>query len=355
MNRIRIIVFYFFKVLIIVSAYFYAITFTSFAQGIKSTFEHTVYEEPDIFVITNRQIEPSNGQFLFTNQVNPNPSLTFFRANASSIDSLRLTRLDSTAFLNEILDIKNQDWVLYIHGDGKTFERAVIHGLTIQNTHKVRVIVFSWPSKDAHLSGLKNFNNSHQNVEKSVNHFNSVLKTMAVLRNSKSGLFDENKLSLFLHSLGNYYMECMGNNRMLLEKPPYLFDNVILNAAAVEEKNHTKWVEQMHFQKNIFIDSNKRDFNLKGLRIFTKHGKQLGEKVTSPFADNALYFNFTKSVGFRIPPRNTHTYFIGRVPEKIKNIRLFYFEILHGLKPNLEDKTRFKIRPKSFLDIFVRK
>lgn len=354
MNRIRFTVFYYLRVLIVILAYWYANTLTTYAQGIKSTFEHPIYQDPDIFVITNRQIDTSNVQFSFTNNVNKGASLTFYRVNASSIDSLQLTPLDSTAFVAEIMDIKNQDWVLFIHGDGKPFEQAAIRGLNIQNTHKVRVIVFSWPSKDAHLSGLKNFNNSHQNVEKSLNHFNSVLNTMVGLRNSKTDFLNGHTLSLFLHSLGNYYLDCMGNKKMFLEKQPLLFDNVIINAAAVEEKNHINWVEKIHFQNNIFINSNKRDFNLKGLRIFTKHGKQLGEKVISPYANNAVYFNFTKSVGFRFPTGTTHTYFIGKVPEKNKNIRLFYYEILHGLKPDLDDKTRFKIRPKSFGDIIVR-
>jgi len=328
--------------------------YCSFAQGIKSTFEHTVYQDPDIFVITNRQIDTSNAKYSFTNNVNIDKSLTFFRVNASDVNSLQLTKLDSTTFISEILDLKKQDWVLFIHGDSQTFEQAVIRGLNIQNTHKVKVIVFSWPSKDPNLRGIKNFKNSFQNVEKSLSHFNSVLRTMSFLRNSKTNFLEGNKLSLFLHSLGNYYLECMENKALLLDTTPLLFDNVIINAAAVEQKNHVKWVEKLHFQKNIFINSNKQDFNLKGLRIFTKHGKQLGEKVIHPFAKNAVYFNFTKSVGFRFPTGTTHTYFIGKVPERNKNIRLFYFEILHGLYPNLTDETRFKIR-RSLGDIIVLK
>lgn len=319
----------------------YVNTLTSFSQVIELTIQHPVYQEPDIFVITNRQIDTTNVKFSFTNNVNKEQSLSFFRVNASNVDSLKLMKLDSTAFLSEILVIKKQDWVLYVHGDGKTFEQAVIRGLNIQNMHKIRVIVYSWPSKDPILSGLKNFKNSYKNVEKSLSHFNSVLRTMYCLRNSTTNFQDGNKLSLFIHSLGNYYLECMGNKNLLLETPPLLFDNVIINAAAVEQKNHIKWVEQLHFQKNIFINSNKQDFNLKGLRIFTKHGKQLGEKVIHPFAKNAIYFNFTKSIGFRFPTESTHTYFIGKVPERNKNIRLFYFEILHGLKPNLAYESRF--------------
>ena len=141
---------------------------------------------------------------------------------------------------------------------------------------------------------------------------------------------------------------------MLFETTPLLFDNVIINAAAVEQKNHTKWVEQLQFQKNIFINSNRRDFNLNGLRISTKHGKQLGQKVTHPFASNAVYFDFTKSVGFRIPTGPSHTYFIGKIPERNKNICLIYSEMLHGHMPDLADETRFTKRRKSSGDLIVR-
>jgi esterase/lipase superfamily enzyme len=354
MRRISFVIYYFSTTLTITFISLQVNTVTSFAQGIKSTFVHPVYLEPDIFVISNRQTDTLNAKFQFTNNVNTDPSLTFFRVNASSMDSLRLTKLDSIAFLTEILDVKEQNWLLFIHGDSQTFEQATIRGLNIQNKYNIRVIVFCWPSKEPNVSGIKNFKNSFQNVEKSINHFYSVLNTMSGLRNSKTDFLIENKLSLLLHSLGNYYLECMVNKNMLSESPSILFDNVIINAAAVEQKNHKEWIEQLNFQKNIFIINNKQDFNLNGLRIFTKRGKQLGEKVKFPLANNAVYFNFTKSVGFRIPTGTSHTYFIGQVPERNEKIGLFYFEILHGLYPNLADETRFVNRQESSGDILVR-
>jgi hypothetical protein len=354
MNRIKFNIYFFFKISIhfILSLYVYCLT--SFAQGIELPSAHTVFQEPDIFVITNRQIDSSDAKLSFTNNVNKNPSLTFFRVKASSIDSIQLTILDSAAFLSEISEIKKQDWVLYVHGDGKTFEQAVNRGLIIQNTYKIRVIVFSWPSKDLNKKGIENFKNSYQNIEKSINHFISILRIISCLRNSNTDFLHDNKFSLFIHSLGNYYLECMVNNNLLLESQSLLFDNVIINAAAVEQKNHNKWIEQLLFQKNIFIIQNKHDVNLKGLRIFSKHGKQLGEKAKYPLANNAIYFNFSKSVGFRIPTGSSHSYYFGKVPESNKNISLFYFEILHGLIPNIADENRFKIRKELLGDILVK-
>lgn len=354
MNRIKLFAYCLLQFSILASACLLANTFTLFSQVIESTFQHPTYQDPDIFVITNRQTDTRGEKFEFINHVKPDPALTFFRVNASSTDSLLLTRLDSIAFLREISEIEKQDWLLFIHGDSKTFEEAVIRGLNIQNTHHVRVIVFAWPSKDLKIHGLDNFYTSYENVEKSLDHFHAVLRTMEVLRNSPTNFLHENHLSLFLHSLGNYFLDQMGSKNRLFETNPLLFDNVIINAAAVEQKNHAKWVEQLQFQENIFINSNHKDFNLRGLRFFTQHGLQLGQKAKAPFAKNALYFNFSRIVGCRIPTGQTHTYFFGKITEGNKNICLTYSEMFHGQKPDLADENRFKKNRKLSNNLIVR-
>ena len=355
MNRIRFDVYYFLKISILAILCLYVNTFASFAQQTISEHKHhPVFHESDVYVITNRQIDTSNARHPFTNHVSTNPSLTFFRANASCQDSIRLTRLDSIAFLTEILSIKRQDWVLFLHGDNKPFEHAVLEGLNIQNTHNIKVIIFSWPSRSLELNGLKNLESSYRNLLKSSDHFKSVIRTMYCLRNSGTDFFDKNKLSLFVHSLGNYYLENIVNEHFLLESGSLLFDNVIINAAAVEQENHKKWLEQLHVQKNVFITFNKKDINLLALRIFSKHGMKLGERAKLPFANNAVYFNFTKSVGFRLNTKSTHTYFIGEVTERNNNILHFYSDILHGLSPDLADETKFMKRRESLGYLFVK-
>ena len=346
MNRIRFNVYYFLKISMLVILCMYVNTFASFAQQVISEHKHhPVFHASDVYVITNRQIDTSNARSAFTNNVSKNPSLSFFRANASCRDSIILTKLDSIAFLTEIMDIKKQDWVLFLHGDNKPFEHAVIEGLDIQDTHNIRVIIFSWPSRSLELSGLKNFENSYRNLLKSSNHFNSVIRTMYCLRNSRTDFPDNKKLSLFVHSLGNYFLENTANEPFLLESRSLIFDNIIVNASAVGQKNHGKWIEQLHVQKNVFITFNNKDINLLGLRIFSKHGMKLGERAKLPFANNAVYFNFTKSVGLRLNTKATHTYFTGEVTERNKNILHFYSDILHGLSPDLTDETQFtKIR-----------
>jgi hypothetical protein len=97
---------------------------------------------------------------------------------------------------------------------------------------------------------------------------------------------------------------------------------VVVNAA-VNQKNHNLWAEQLIFQKRLCITCSRQDFNLKGVRILTKDGKQLGEKIKEPLATNAQYVNFSKAAGFRFPTGTTHIYFIGEVPDKSINVKSF--------------------------------
>ena len=346
---------FFLKVVMLALVFLQIQTSLSFAQETKTKhIHHEVFNEPEIYFITNREIITSDNKFNFTNHVSKNPSLSFFKANAYCSDSIRFNNLDSTAFLTEILGIKNQDWILFLHGDNNTLEHSVLEGLKIQNTYKLRVIIFSWPSKSLTLKGLENLETSYRNLIKSSNHFNSLINTMYCLRNSGTDFLNEYKLSLFVHSLGNYYLKNLVNQNLMLPKPVILFDNIIINASAVEQKDHRKWVEQLYFQNNIYITNNKNDVNLFALRIFSKHSLKLGERAKFPLANNAVYFDFTKTVGFRFSIKNTHTYFIGDISNNYKNIRLLYFEILHGLKPNLTDENRFVKTNESLGNFIVR-
>jgi hypothetical protein len=315
----------------------------SFSQSGESVYVDRLKVGASIYVITNQVLDSSQTNPFFLNRVKSDPSLTFLQVIFHGNDSLEIVPMDSTRFISGILG-KSNDWLLFVHGDSKTFRQAVMRGFDIQELYNINVIVFSWPSKDPEISGIKNFKNSRQNVISSNGHFNSVICLMRSFRELNPAFHSGARLSMFIHSLGNYYLENLVKQTKSLCGPPAIFDNLVLNAAAVNQENHHAWVEQLHFQERIYITSNVSDFNLKGARIFTKDGKQLGEKIKPPLTETAIYVNFTKAVGFRFPTGTTHTYFIGEVPDKSTNIRFFYKDILHGLEPDLQDANMFKVR-----------
>jgi len=312
-----------------------------FSQPGESAYGDRLEPGTSIYVITNREADPSRGNPFFINQVKNDPSLTFLHITYHGNDSLEIVPMDSTGFLSGIMG-ENSNWLLFVHGDSKTFRQAVMRGFDIQYLHNVNVIVFSWPSKDPDMNGIKNFKNSRQNVIKSSGHFISVICLMRSFRQLNPAFQSGGRLSMFIHSLGNYYLEHIVERTKSVCGPPAVFDNLIVNAAAVNQDDHRDWLEQLGFQERIYITANVSDVNLKGVRIFTKDGKQLGEKVKSPLAANASYIHFTKAVGLRFPTGTTHTYFIGKVADTSENIRLFFREIMHGGIPDLLNINMFE-------------
>ena len=310
----------------------------------KSThYALSVNKNSEILVVTNRPSVSTDNIYPFLNMVCESSSLRYLRVKKSSENNYEVGNLDSVDFFSEIISIQ-ENWLLFVHGDSKTFEQAVERGLKIQNLHNVRVIVFSWSSKDPEINGLRNLYTSQDNVVKSISHFNSIICSIKKLREEHQGFWEEHKLSLFLHSLGNYYLQKMVELDWLPIEPSPVFENIIINAAAVNQRNHKEWVEKLRCASNIFIISNRHDVNLKGARIFTPAGRQLGEDVMLPLANNAIYINFSRSVGFRFPTFDTHTYFINSIPLKSENIRYFYTEIFNGIVPDFNDLSRFSKR-----------
>jgi esterase/lipase superfamily enzyme len=314
-----------------------------FSQSGESVYGDRLSVGTSLYVITNRVVDSSQINPSFLNHVKSDPSLTFLQVIYHGNDSLEIAPMDSTRFISGILG-KYSDWLLFVHGDSKTFRQSVMSGFDIQELYDVNVIVFSWSSKDPEINGIKNYKNSRQNVIRSNGHFTSVICLMRSFRQLNPVFQSGARLSMFAHSLGNYYLENLVKQMKSSCGPPVVFDNLVLNAAAVNQEQHNEWVEKLNFQRRIYITSNVSDFNLKGARIFTKDGKQLGEKIEHPLAVNAVYVNFTNAVGFRFPTGTTHTYFIGEVPKRSTNIRLFYQGILHGLEADLQDARMFKTR-----------
>ncbi len=303
----------------------------------------TAINPDEVIVISNRLVTKSSNMYTFENKVDPSGKLGFYLVNQSSENELNITLVDSSFFVSQLIS-RSSNWVLFIHGDSKTFEDAAIRGLKIQKTHNIGVIVFSWPTKEPNINGSKNFRNSMLQAENTVAHVASLINTLKLIRESHPEFWIDHTLSLFAHSLGNYLLELLVRENLLPQPQSKIFDNIVLNAPAVNQKHHKNWLDKIKIQNQIFVISNRHDFNLKGVRIFTSAGKQLGEIVKPPFSENAYYIDFSKSVGFRFPTGTTHTFFIGSIPEKSENIRCFYTDILHGRSPDLTDEKKFQAR-----------
>jgi esterase/lipase superfamily enzyme len=306
-----------------------------FSQNKESIAVSKLKAGDSIYIITNREIDSTCKVLSFNTCVDEDTKITFLKVKLSKTLELESTVLSEALFMEQVCK-KSSDWLLFVHGDGKNYKESVQRGFDVQGIYDVNVIVFSWPSEVPDINGLKNFKNSESNVLKSVNHFNQLLTFMSSFKKRT----DVN-LSMLMHSLGNLYL------RDFMELPSderthdIIFENIVMNSAAVNRENHQEWVEKLNFQKRIFITNNKYDFSLKGLHLYTSHGNQLGEEFNAPTAINANYVHFTEAVGFRTPTSNTHTYFIGEIPRQSKNIRNFYHDVFHGNQINFSDSSQF--------------
>jgi len=299
-----------------------------------------VYNDLVVPLITNRVCDTlQNNSCILKNYVDDKNVLMVYMADDCGAN-FHCQKINGMEQFNELLNCNN-DWLIFVHGDGKTAMDAVARGLEIQNLYHVKIIVFSWPSRMEKGNGLSNFKNSQKNIELSASKFKEMLLLIQELKQSRDLHGKMNNVSLFMHSLGNYYMERVVKDSLLSGLHVDLFDNLIINAAAVNQKGHAEWVDHLNIQKRIYITSNKQDFNLNGLRVFTKARKQLGERLKLPLSEKAKYVNFTKAIRFLFPPQSTHTYFIGRITNESENIKQIYFNLFHGEKINLKDTTSF--------------
>ncbi len=296
-----------------------------------------------LIMVTNRVGDPLDTSYHEQkNKIMPAGTYRFLVYNKEP-DTTCCTKITGLTDLQKMLELEN-DWVIYIHGYGRTFEEAAQRGLLIQDTYDVNLIVFSWPTSLNNKKGTKNLTHSMNTIEKSAETFENFLKEIQRYKSENNWPKQNKKLTLFLHSMGNYFIKYSIENKLFTDLNNDLFENVILNAAAVNQIAHPQWLNKLKIQNHIFVHSNTHDFILKGLRIFTKSGKQLGEKVELPVSSNANYVNFTNAIGMTIPHYDSHNYFVGKSVKESQNLHNYFYNLLHGKTVNFTNNKKFTKR-----------
>jgi hypothetical protein len=330
------------KIAILLAVFFIAVLLSSSLQANEKIYlSEKPLNQQNIAVVTNRAIiDINHDSILFESNLDVDHLNTSF-LTASYYDTSWTYSLNSN--LEELLsqDFEHENWVIFVHGDGKNLKNAIQRGKEIQDLHKVNVLVYAWPSHNPELSAIRNFKNSYSNVEKATIHFSEFLNQVALLRSMPKHAFSSGNLSMFLHSLGNYFLENIVKEDLHNSLDGSFIDNLIINAAAVEQKAHNKWVQQLSFQKRIYINSNGKDINLIGLRIFSSKKMQLGEDPEPPLASNAIYVSFTEAVGASLPPGPSHSYFFASVTDESPRIKSYYSQLMNGYEIDFTDENMF--------------
>ncbi len=318
---------------------FFALLITLF------NYSYAQNQDSCIWIVTSRTMNPADEPGVyFGSKVDPQKKLRYVMGCKCEKDSWIYQLRDDMNDLFEDLP-GNKDIVIFVHGDHKSFDEATDRALDIHNTYNVDVVLFTWPSKLPDAIGAKNFKNSQENVRKSSGQFYAFLRQFQEYKEKPESTLKGLKITLFHHSLGNYFIERLVEDHKKLKLNKGLVNNLILNAAAVNVEGHEQWIKKLNFPERIYVTSNKQDFNLNGVRFFTKDGKQLGERIHPPLAQNAIYINFTDAIGFRTPTGSTHTYYLGEIMDEIPNIRRFYDTVMHGKAADLNDTSIFRLNP----------
>lgn len=259
--------------------------------NIKILTSDSTYKSSDscIVFVTTRAVSVENGQHIFRNTIAKDNRLRFYNIYFKGAE-IKITPRRS---LEEAMDNANisTDFMLYTEGHGKLFADNVERGINTSRLYSVSIIMFDWPSKVPGYNVEKNFHTSIHTARSVSKQFNEILLLLGEYKNNPH---KENMkhLSMFFHSMGNYVLLNTLKKYGTKKYNSNLADNIIFNAPCVPSRGHSKWFEQLTFQKNIYVMYNKKDPALKGATFL------LGEFLLGArplhLAKNANYFNLKK-------------------------------------------------------------
>lgn len=253
--------------------------------------------------------------------------------------------------------------LLYVHGYNTPVDAVVQTAEELERKYGVVCLAFTWPSNGGGTNifqdarGVASYLSDKQDARNSVNALDRLITRMydyvdRLFANSRKTVEQEAverfpgdgekqllflskalpdicpvKISLLLHSMGNYLFEYVMKSESNRSSKLLIFDNVVLASADVNNESHAAWVDRILFRRNLYVTINEDDFALNASRM--KFGEEqkprLGHFRHALLALNAKYIDFTGGayVG------NAHTYFL-EGPTKNPSVRKFFSSVLVG-------------------------
>jgi len=209
----------------------------------------------------------------------------------------------------------NKPWLVFLHGFHQDPAETVEKARLLEQIHKVNVVLFAWPSHPVPIKSfdmdkikselksyvksmmfglvradlitmllteiknlikdfISNYKPARKNAEKSTDDFYAALSLLDEQLLPRVGV---KRLSLIVHSMGNYLLE-----RTLYDKNglPVMFQNIISHEADVKASNHASWFTAVfgYSVNKVYITVNAADSVLAASNILHRFFK---EKDTS--------------------------------------------------------------------------
>mgnify|MGYP000852520510 CR=1 FL=1 len=239
--------------------------------------------------------------------------------------------------LTELLSTKKEfkNLVVFTEGLGKTFTSGVDRATQLMRLYNVDEIFFDWPTEKPYLKPGKNIKITCIEAPEIAKPFAAFIEDFQNYKAEHSEKFKTT--TLLNHSMGNLLLMYDLQNDYLKNIHSNLFNNVIVNAACVNQKNHKLWLDKLSFSNNIYLTINDKDRNLRGARILFK-ARQLGESPQSEFCKNVNYVDFSEVLSIE------HNYFLMQtVLIQKPYLKQFYANIFENKIPELHyPKTLIK-------------
>lgn len=232
--------------------------------------------------------------------------------------------------LEELFNLKEsfKNLVVFTEGLGKTFTSGIDKATQMMRLYNVDELFFDWPTERPYMKPGKNIKTTCQVAPLVSKSFAAFILEFQTYKTQHAEKFKTT--TLLNHSMGNLLLMYDLQNDYLKTIQSVLFDNVIVNAACVNQKNHKVWLDKLSFSKNIYLTINDKDRNLRGARILFK-ARQLGESPQPEFCKNVSYIDFSEVLNIE------HNYFLMAALLKQKPyLKTFYADIFVGKIPQLK-------------------
>jgi esterase/lipase superfamily enzyme len=238
-----------------------------------------------------------------------------------------LSSKDCFVEIQSRMESEGKNALLYVHGFNNKWKAVYNRLRQLEDLYGVIPIAFAWPSG---MEGIP-LNDYREKKRFAMLSSEALDRTLEKLNEcfEKSEKHCGQTINLLMHSMGNYLFKGLFTQGHYSGETR-IFDNVIMAAADVNNRDHKDFVNKIQCRGNVYITINKDDFALgiSSTKLGKKQKARLGETRRHLDAD-AIYVDFSKSKGTNFG-NNSHTYFLGEPVKGNVNIERFFEGVFNG-------------------------
>jgi len=266
--------------------------------------------------------DPSDLEFLSVSDFRP-----FKAGGVLAANNLMFALTSKQAFKNiqTSMQKKNgKNLLVYVHGFNNDWEQTIKRGLRLEKDYNVNVLVYSWPSDDA----LK-YRDCKRRARIAAEGLDRLFeKLQTLILGLKPAEICHKKITLMCHSMGNYMLKQTLKQSERIRFP--FFNNVVLCQADVNNYDHELWVDKIHFNDNLYVTINDKDYALgiSALKIGEAQKRRLGRYTKNLTSKNANYINMSDWKGIHA----SHAPFSSKRIGKCSKAKKLFKIILNGEK-----------------------